>query len=56
MVVEKTRVMKLYKKQCLPVITKNKKHSQMNVAPITCTLEVFFRILLKIIELFLFRH
>ena len=53
---------KLYKKQCCPVITENKKHSSKQVAPITYTLEksffaiTSFLLLLKIHELFLFKQ
>ena len=61
MVVEKNlRVMAdIYKKQCIPIITWNKKYLSKQVVPITYTLEKrFFAVptFLKVCELFLFRQ
>ena len=53
----KLRVTSFYKKQCLPVITRNKYHLSKQVAPIKCGLEKRFfsaTILLKLCESFLF--
>ena len=52
-------VTNFYKKQCLPVITRNIKHLSKQVAPITCALEkrlFAVAIILKVCELFLFRQ
>ena len=61
MVVEKNlRVMAdIYKRQCIPIITWNKKYLSKQVVPITYTLEKrFFAVptFLKVCELFLFRQ
>ena len=51
----KLRVTSFYKKQCLPVITRNKYHLSKQVAPIKCGLEKRFfsaTILLKFVSRF----
>ena len=48
----------LYKKECLPVITRNTKHSSKQVVSMIHTLgkDLFAAVLFKVCEMFLFRQ